>query len=576
MLSNSLVAALLATAYIDVLVLELNPGLSLSPARLLPLVTTVGLFYAVHLTVIFYMLLVVRQLFSTEMFSPAWLSVGVLVWLGAAAAAAGAALIWSNVQTFTLVLEPATTREMTSGALALVGASALFVCVALVRAQFGPRARAWCALLVALIAGGSIAAPLALRGRGTPPLLEAQPIDMSAAPGAAERSARVKILALDAGSLEFITSAAAEGRLPNFGRILDVGAVMHLATLHPTSAEAVWTAVATGKWPQKNGVRSAGDYRLAHGGDPIQLLPDYCFAHSLVRLGFLVQEPHTSASLRTRPLWSVLSTLGISVGVVGWPLTDPAPSVRGYLVSDTYQRAASTRSAIDNASAVYPAEIQADVAAALASAAAERADVIPAAKVDLRFETPGRTDRASDRIAEALERSRPTQVTLVRYQSLDPIGHYFLRYAMPSAFGDVSDEERRRFGGVLERQYAVIDEAIGRAIAALGPEDLLLVVSGYGMEPLGLGKRLLERAIGDPEVSGTHETAPDGFLMAYGAPAAKARLLTRASVVDVVPTVLYFLGLPIGRDMDGYARTDLFQRSFTEERPITFIPTYDR
>jgi hypothetical protein len=64
--------------------------------------------------------------------------------------------------------------------------------------------------------------------------------------------------------------------------------------------------------------------------------------------------------------------------------------------------------------------------------------------------------------------------------------------------------------------------------------------------------------------------------MAYGAPVAKARLLNRASVVDVAPTLLYFLGLPIGRDMDGYARTDLFQRTFTDERPITFIPTYDR
>ena len=62
---------------------------------------------------------------------------------------------------------------------------------------------------------------------------------------------------------------------------------MHLATLHPTSAEAVWAAVATGKLPQKNGVRSAGIYRLAGGGDPIQLLPDFCFAHRLVRFGFL-------------------------------------------------------------------------------------------------------------------------------------------------------------------------------------------------------------------------------------------------------------------------------------------------
>jgi hypothetical protein len=64
--------------------------------------------------------------------------------------------------------------------------------------------------------------------------------------------------------------------------------------------------------------------------------------------------------------------------------------------------------------------------------------------------------------------------------------------------------------------------------------------------------------------------------MAYGASVMRGRRQPRGSVVDVVPTILYFLGLPIGRDMDGYARTDLFRRTFTDERPITFIPTYDR
>ena len=82
MLSNSLVAGMLAAGYVVVLVLQLNPSLPLSPVRLMPLVTTVGVFYAVHLTVIFYIVLVVRQLLAAEVFSPAWLSIGVLVWLG--------------------------------------------------------------------------------------------------------------------------------------------------------------------------------------------------------------------------------------------------------------------------------------------------------------------------------------------------------------------------------------------------------------------------------------------------------------------------------------------------------------
>src|SRR5881397_919255 len=154
MLSNSLVAGALATGYVVVLVLQLNPSLPLSPMRLMPLVTTIGLFYAVHFTVIFYSVLVVRQILATEVFSPAWVSVGVLVWLGAAASAAGAALIWGNLQTFTLVLEPTTRQELATVALTLLVASALFGCVALVRAQFGPRAGAWCALLVVAIAAG--------------------------------------------------------------------------------------------------------------------------------------------------------------------------------------------------------------------------------------------------------------------------------------------------------------------------------------------------------------------------------------------------------------------------------------
>jgi hypothetical protein len=257
--------------------------------------------------------------------------------------------------------------------------------------------------------------------------------------------------------------------------------------------------------------------------------------------------------------------------------------VRGYLVSDTYHRVALTVSGIDGPSAIYPPELQVDALAALESATTDTPPVVMASLGgaggpggDPRQETPARTDRVYELIAQAMARARPAQVTLTRYQSLDPIGHYFLRYATPSEFGDVTDEERRRLGSVLERHYSVIDETIGRAIAALGPDDLLVVVSGYGMEPLGFGKRLIERAIGDPDISGTHDAAPDGFLMAYGASVARGRQQARGSVVDVAPTILYFLGLPIGRDMDGYARTDLFQRSFIEERPITFIPTYDR
>jgi hypothetical protein len=161
----------------------------------------------------------------------------------------------------------------------------------------------------------------------------------------------------------------------------------------------------------------------------------------------------------------------------------------------------------------------------------------------------------------------------VRYAGLDAVGHYYLRYARPEEFGDVTENERRQFGRVLDDYYAYVDSLVGDAMASLAEGDLLLVVSGFGMEPLTVGKRVLERVAGNPRFSGTHERAPDGFLLAYGTAVASARP-SRGAVVDVAPTLLYFLGLPVARDMDGFARTDLFTPAFNEQRTITFIPTY--
>ena len=81
--------------------------------------------------------------------------------------------------------------------------------------------------------------------------------------------------------------------------------------------------------------------------------------------------------------------------------------------------------------------------------------------------------------------------------------------------------------------------------------------------------------MGDRGISGTHERAPDGFLLASGTAVERGRR-PRGSIVDVAPTILYYLGLPVGRDMDGFARSDLFTRAFTAERPIAFIPTHNR
>jgi predicted AlkP superfamily phosphohydrolase/phosphomutase len=152
------------------------------------------------------------------------------------------------------------------------------------------------------------------------------------------------------------------------------------------------------------------------------------------------------------------------------------------------------------------------------------------------------------------------QVAAVRYQGLDTAGH--------------DDVEGAPFG-TLDRYYAYIDAEIGAAFDQLAPGDLLLVVSGFGMEPATPLKRAAARILRDQDPSGTHDHAPDGFLLAYGRDVEPGRK-QRGSIVDVTPTILYFLGVPIGRDMDGFARADVFAPAFTAERPIAYIPSHGR
>ena len=565
-------AGAVAAAYVAALVLHLNPAIRLDDPAAWPLVGAVLLVYGVHLAVVFYAVIVARQVLSTEGVSPGWLSYRVLAWFCAAASTAAAALMWQNLWGFSAALDPVATSHFFVAAVTMTTCAGACVVLGVFR-LWADRPGRLAAIAFGLVMLASIALPLAARGVGDSSRLGSRRLETSSVVAPDTGARRVVLLAVDAASLDFISPAVADGRLPNFGRLLDAGASMHLATLRPTQPGPVWTAVATGKLPWRNGVRSAATYRAVAGGAAADLLPDFCFAHALVSFGLLTETLQTSAALLAQPVWTILGRAGLQSTIVRWPLTWPAQPLAGTLISDEFHRASDIALALDEPGLTYPPEL----ASRLARVGHPSVDSSPQA-LEPEHPAVGATPLALDRfyvaLADALAAETPVRFTALRLQGLDIVGHYFLRYAMPQAFGDVSEEERGRFGRVFEQYYAYVDAELGRLLDRLQPGDLLLVVSPFGLEPLSLPKRLLERTIGNPNISGTHERAPDGFLLAYGT-AVKPGRYPRGSVVDVTPTLLYYYGLPIGRDMDGYARTDIFTTAFSAERPIAFIPTYE-
>jgi Type I phosphodiesterase / nucleotide pyrophosphatase len=314
-------------------------------------------------------------------------------------------------------------------------------------------------------------------------------------------------------------------------------------------------------------VRAVATYTYAAEREPIELLPDLCYAQALVHFGILHETPYRSTALRARPLWAILGSQRLTSGVVGWPVTDPAPPVRGFLITDQFARRVASHQDLDIDELGSP------------EAAVQRARAIVRGPLGVGAGTlehpPWQPDAWNREIALQLRDEYRPRLLALRHEGIDRAGHLYLRHAQPRDFGDVSDEERRRFGAVLDRHYAFLDAEIGDLLATLGPEDVLFVVSAFGMEPVGLSKRTLARLMGQPDISGTHEDAPDGFMLAYGS-SVRAGRVPLGALVDVTPTILYLLGLPVAREMDGYARTDVFTPAFTASRPITFIPTYER
>jgi hypothetical protein len=580
MLTNAMIGGVLGAAYLAVVVLLINPQVPpfsrTSGQWFLALVS----YYGLPLSVGVYFVILVREVLTSRPLRPGWLSVRLLAWLGAAFAAATAVITWGNLQGFRAVLgEPAAARMLTA-AVAETMAAVVLVGVVALRYSFGRKGTRAAGVLLAVTLAASVAVPLWVRGPGDLPV----PMVPSISPPDARRTGiasvapRVRIILLDGASLSLVRERAAAGRLPNFGKILDRGAVMDLATLKPTQAEPVWAAAATGKYSSKNGIRSNAVFRTDPDEmDAVDLLPDFCFAYGLVQQGYVTEVGATAESVRARAFWDIAADYGVASGIVRWPLTYPARLERGYMISDQFHKGSSSPLRLADARAGVPTSAV-DVARAVFDQ--EEFSVWPTTVTPGEFESEGgalaRWDRVYRDVARQLEPLFSTRVSAIRYQGLDELSHIHWRSAEPGRFNPLTANGAAG-AAALELYYKEIDFEIGRVIDGQAPGDLLLVISGFGMERVSLTKRVVARILrqADRDRTGSHEGAPDGFLIAYGEQVVHAEL-PRGAIVDVAPTVLYFLGLPVGRDMDGFARSDIFVRQYRREHPVTYISTHER
>jgi hypothetical protein len=352
----------------------------------------------------------------------------------------------------------------------------------------------------------------------------------------------VVLIGLDGLSLDFIFPLIAEGKLPNFSWLVENGTWGRLETISPTESFILNHSLMTGKLPAKHRQLSLNSYRLFYGKYKLDVTPRFILFRQMARLGLLKTLP-------------------------GSP-----------------PRAAKDLAFIIEANGSHALDLDSPV-----RAAREKPDPRAEKAFSLAFKVvPSERNRlfalARNAFTEDWEREDSAFAEKGRMQpgffhlllnGLNTVEAYFYKYSNPEQFGSINQEEISQFGPVISRYYEYYDQIIGKYLASLKDNELLVVYSSFGVEPLPLWKRFVEWILGNADVSAYHEDTPAGVVFFYGQGIEKRNTMEGMKIVDIAPTILYFLGLPVGKDMDGIVQSPVFVREFTAENPIFYIGSYE-
>jgi arylsulfatase A-like enzyme len=97
-------------------------------------------------------------------------------------------------------------------------------------------------------------------------------------------------------------------------------------------------------------------------------------------------------------------------------------------------------------------------------------------------------------------------------------------------------------------------------LASIDEHTHILVVSDHGFEAYLVNGRLVPG----------HFLATPGVFVLWGPAVKKGVRLERPSVIDIAPTVLHAIGLPVGRDMEGRVLSE----AFLDGTKVAFIGSY--
>ena len=550
---NATLAGAWAAALLALLPFYLNADVSLKVRHYLSLALPLILFYAPASGLMWALLAGLVRLFAAFRVRVPWIGFRPF-WRFLVADLCVLTLLYAlNLRYTRDYLPAAMIRHLQGGTVLLAVVTLLLVTDALWRGLGRRRPRPVAAVVGMLLLTSGM---FAIRDRYRPmdPPRSASEIQPSSPTGG------VLLLGLEGASPGDFLPMVADGRLPHFSALLRLGSSAPLRAPRPPRPAAAWASVRTGLSPAAH--RVIGEQRLLPlGGEPVfQLPPAGLLVELPAALGLLRLEPGGRTVPDVVTGAEILARCGYRVVDMGWPgqpATSPPLTGTGLaaLPSQVAVHVKSLRHYLDVARSVPGGP---PLATVLSRALA----------TDL---VTGRSVLA----ALAADGDGPPWALMVRFTGLDRIGRAFLRYQRPDRFGNVTADELDHFGAVLPEYYRFLDAWLGVLVEAAGSQARVLVVSPYGLEPVAVMTRVRNALSGQWHDTGTDRDGPPGILLAAGPGFREGGRLERARAVDVLPTLLYILDLPVGRDMDGQPLPRFASDTFADGHAISAVPSWE-
>jgi predicted AlkP superfamily phosphohydrolase/phosphomutase len=365
---------------------------------------------------------------------------------------------------------------------------------------------------------------------------------------------KVLLIGWDSADWKVIMPLIDAGKMPNLANLVETGICGNIATLQPVLSPMLWTSIATGKRAYKHGIHGFSEPDPLTGGI----------------------RPVTNLSRKTKAIWNILNQNQRHTIVVGWWPSNPVEELsHGVMVSNDYQRAFG----IDpqkwplKQGTIHPARLQEKLKELrFHPAELTEAELLPfvpgltemdrkdldKAEKDPRMQSLLRIIAECTSIhsaATALIETEPWDFMAVYYDAIDHFGHAFMRYHPPKR-DQVDEWDFRVFNYCLEAGYRFHDMMLGTLLRLAGDRTTVILMSDHGFHPDHLRPLGMPREPAGPAV----EHRQFGIFAAKGSGIRKDERIYGANLLDICPTILHLLGLPVGEDMDGKVLLDIYER----------------